>query len=139
MSGSHKSFVENQHLPKRKMVMSYPDTRMTVAANLWIRQMHFISAGDQNEGHIHNFDHLTLLAKGKVRFHVDGKSTDFAAPHVIFTGAGKRHFIEALEDETVAYCVHALRNAESKESEILMRDQIPEGLDPLNLGIGKAF
>jgi quercetin dioxygenase-like cupin family protein len=121
------------------MVMAYPDTRMTSYCNLWVRQMHFKNIGDKNEGHIHNFDHLTLLAKGKVIVDVEGNKTEFTAPHVILTAAGKRHFIEALEDETVAYCVHALRNAESAESEILLEDQIPRGVDPFSLKIVKAL
>ncbi len=119
--------------------MAYPDTKMTVAANLWIRQMYFAKTGDKNEGHIHNFDHLTLLANGSVKVNVDGNETIFKAPHIFLTQAGKRHFIEALEDNTVAYCVHALRNAESKESEILMPDQIPNGLNLINSGIAKPL
>ncbi len=105
--------------------MAYPDTKITVASNLWIRQMNFQNIGDMNEGHVHNFDHLTLVACGSVKVNVDGSETIFKAPHVFITKAGKRHFIEALENGTIAYCVHALRNAESKESEILMPDQIP--------------
>lgn len=106
--------------------MAYPDTRLTVASNLWIRQMNFQNVGDKNEGHIHNFDHLTLVAYGSVKVIVDDAETVFTAPHVFITKAGKRHFIEALEKNTIAYCVHALRNAESEESEILMEDQIPK-------------
>lgn len=112
------------------MVMSRPDTKLTVNSNLWIRQMHFKKAGDKNEGHIHNFDHLTLLAKGKVKFHVEGQVTEFVAPQVILTVAGKRHYIEAVEDDTVAYCVHALRNAESADADIIDASQIPKGADP---------
>lgn len=114
--------------------MGRPDTRMTVFANLWIRQMHFEKVGDRNEGHVHDFNHLTLLAKGKVKFIVEDNETEFTAPHVIVTAAGKRHYIEALEDDTVAYCVHALRNAECENADILTEDQIPKGVDPHTSG-----
>ena len=106
--------------------MAYPETRMTYATNLWLRQMHFLKAGDTNDGHVHNYDHMTLLAYGSVRVHVEDKTTDFKAPHSIFISKGKRHFIEALEDGTVAYCVHALRDAETEE--ILDPNQIPNGI-----------
>lgn len=108
--------------------MSYPTTRITAACNLWLRQMFFEKAGDANEGHVHNYDHMTLLAHGSVRVHVDGKTSDFKAPHMIFIAKGKSHFIEALEDGTVAYCVHALRDKDTEE--ILDPDQIPIGVDP---------
>jgi hypothetical protein len=52
---------------------------------------------------------------------------------MIFIKAGKRHFIETLEDNTIAYCVHALRNKDSAESEILDPNQIPLGIDPMSL------
>lgn len=109
--------------------MAFPETRMTVATNLWLRQMFFKNAGDQNEGHQHDHDHMTLLANGSINVHVEGKVTKFSAPHMIFIAKGKRHFIEALEDGTIAYCVHALRNKESADSEILDPDQIPDGIN----------
>lgn len=112
--------------------MAYPETKMTCVKNLWTRQMFFAKAGDANEGHVHSYDHITLLAHGSVRVHVDDKTTDFKAPHMIYIQAGKSHFIEALEDGTVAYCVHALRDKDS--GEILDPDQIPLGIDYFKLG-----
>jgi quercetin dioxygenase-like cupin family protein len=113
--------------------MSYPNTKITAAANLWIRQMSFEKAGDRNEGHDHSYDHLTLLAYGSVRVHVDGQTTDFHAPQMVFIAKGKRHFVEALEDGTIAYCVHALRNKDAADSEILDPSQIPAGVNPRSL------
>lgn len=99
--------------------------------------MYFAKAGDANEGHVHNYDHTTLLAYGSVRVHVDGKTTDFKAPQMIYIQAGKSHFIEALEDGTVAYCVHALRDANTEE--IIDPDQIPLGIDATKLGITRGL
>lgn len=119
--------------------MAYPESRITVKGNLWLRQMYFAKAGDRNEGHEHNFDHMTLLAHGSVNVHVEGNVTKFTAPNMILITKGKRHFVEALEDGTIAYCVHALRNAESEESEILDADQIPDGVDALMTGLAKPL
>ena len=115
--------------------MTYPNTKITAIKNLWVRQMSFTKAGDQNEGHIHNYDHITLLAAGSVRVHVEDKTTDYKAPYMIMIVKGQRHYLEALEDNTIAYCVHALRNAESADAEILDPDQIPVGIDLLKAGL----
>ena len=117
--------------------MAYPETRITCATNLWLRQMHFAKAGDANAGHKHNYDHMTLLATGSVAVHVDGQTTNFTAPHMIFIQAGKSHYIEALEDNTVAYCVHALRDKDTEE--ILDPSQIPDGVDIIKAGLTKSL
>ena len=108
--------------------MSYPDTKMACVSNLWMRQMHFIKAGDRNDGHTHNFDHITLLAKGSVTVDVDGNLTDFVAPHMIYIAKGKRHYLIAKEDDTLAYCVHALRTGE-REEDVLDPAMIPAGVE----------
>ena len=119
--------------------MSFPETKMSCVSNLWLRQMHFVSAGDRNEGHVHNFDHITLLAKGSVTVDVEGAVTKFVAPHMIYIAKGKRHFLIADEDDTVAYCVHALRTGE-REEDILDPAMIPAGVDnPLQAGLAKPL
>lgn len=115
--------------------MALPETRFTSIKNLWVRQMHFVNKGDENEGHVHKFDHLTLLAKGSVEVNVDGKLTTFVAPNVIYIQKGKKHFLKSLEDDCLAYCIHALRNADSEDFEILDPDQIPLGVDLASTGI----
>ena len=119
--------------------MSYPETTMVCVSNLWIRQMHFLKAGDKNEGHVHNFDHVTMLSRGSVKVHVEDEATIFHAPHLIFVAKGKSHYVEALEDDTVAACVHALRTGE-REEDILDPSMIPKGIDnPLEAGLVKPL
>ena len=119
--------------------MNYPETKLSCVSNLWLRQMIFVKAGDKNEGHVHNYDHVTLLAKGSVTVDVEGVTTDFAAPQMIYITKGKRHFLIAKEDDTVAYCVHALRTGE-REEDILDPAMIPAGVDnPLQAGLAKAL
>ena len=107
--------------------MSFPDTTMVCVSNLWVRMLNFKKAGDMNEGHTHNFDHITLLSYGSIRVHVEGHTTDYKAPHLVYIAKGKSHFIEALEDNTVASCLHALRTGE-KEEDILDPSMIPNGI-----------
>lgn len=119
--------------------MSYPETKLMCVSNLWIRQMHFANVGDKNEGHTHTHDHTTLLVKGKVEVDVEGNKTTFTAPHMIYITKGKRHFLTALEEGTVAYCIHALRTGE-REEDIIDPSTIPDGVDnPLMAGLAKSL
>jgi quercetin dioxygenase-like cupin family protein len=111
--------------------MNQPEINIGCVANLYSRMMHFQKAGDVEIGHTHQFDHLTLLAKGRLKVVVDGKESIFTAPHMIYIKADKVHELTALTDQTVAYCIHALRDKESND--ILDPSMIPEGVDPMSL------
>jgi hypothetical protein len=106
--------------------MTAPQSRISLVANTWVKQMNFVKAGDVNDGHTHIFDHQTLLAKGKVKVTVNGKDSEFTAPTIIFIRAGFEHQIEALEDDTICYCIHAIRDGERVE-DIIDPADIPEG------------
>lgn len=111
--------------------MSQPLVSLGCVANLFSRMMHFEKAGDIEIGHTHQFDHLTLLAKGKLKVTVEGVATEFTAPHMIYIHKDKVHELEALIDETVAYCIHALRD--KSNNEILDPSMIPDGVSPLSM------
>lgn len=96
-------------------------------SNLFSRQMHFETKGDIEFGHTHNHDHLTLLASGRLKVTVEGQDTEFTAPHMIFIKADKKHILEALEDNTVAYCIHALREKDGS-GDILDPSMVPDGV-----------
>lgn len=102
-----------------------PHIQLGCVANLFSRQMHFKKAGDIEHGHKHQFDHLTLLAAGSLEVTVEGKTTVFKAPHMIFIHKDKQHELVALEDNTVAYCIHALRDKNTNE--IIDPSMVPEG------------
>lgn len=109
--------------------MAYPKISMGCVANLFSKQMHFEKAGDFEQGHTHPFDHLTLLASGKLQVTVEGKTTIFTAPHMIYIHKDKEHELLALEDNTVAYCIHALRDGNGVD-DILDPAMIPDGVHP---------
>lgn len=109
--------------------MSQPTVHIGCVANLFSRMMHFKKLGDIEIGHTHQFDHLTLLAKGRLKVTVDGVVTNFTAPHMIYIHKDKIHELEALADDTVAYCIHALRNKDN--TCILDESMIPAGVNPL--------
>lgn len=93
--------------------------------NVYCRMMYFAHAGDREQGHVHDYDHFTLLAAGQLRVTVNGQSTDYAAPYMIFIAREFEHELTALEDKTAAYCIHALR---TPEGVVLDPTMIPEGV-----------
>lgn len=113
-------------------MVDQPYIKIGCVANLFSRQMHFKNAGDTERGHTHPFDHLTLLAAGSLRVTVNGDTTDFKAPHMIYIKAEHMHKLVALEDNTVAYCIHALRDGNGVD-DILDPASIPVGVNPRTL------
>ena len=113
--------------------MSQPIVHIGCVANLFSRMMHFEKAGDIEVGHTHQFDHLTLLAKGKLKVTVEGKTSEFTAPHMIYIHKDKVHELEALTDNTVAYCIHALRD--KNNNDILDPSMIPDGINPIDIAV----
>lgn len=111
------------------MTGNSPNIKIGCVANLFSRMMHFAKAGQIEQGHTHPFDHLTLLAAGSLRVTVEGKTSEFKAPHMLYIRAEHAHELEALEDDTVAYCIHALRD-KNGSGDILDPSMIPAGVNP---------
>lgn len=103
-----------------------PNISIGCVSNVYSRQMHFLKAGDIEYGHTHPFDHISLLAYGSTLCLLDGKSTEFKAPAMIFVAKDKLHEFVALEDNTLIYCIHALRMGENIE-DIIDPSMIPAG------------
>lgn len=111
--------------------MTQPIVHIGCVANLYSRMMHFEKAGDTEIGHTHQFDHLTLLAKGRLQVTVDGVTSEFTAPQMIWIHKDKVHELVALVDNTVAYCIHALRD--KNDNEIIDPSMIPAGVSALEI------
>lgn len=92
-----------------------PEVKILAVSNVYCRMMNFKNAGDQELGHYHEYDHGTLLAKGRLlvqKIDEQGNITsskEFKAPTFIFIAKDTKHILTALEDETIASCIHALR------------------------------
>lgn len=90
-------------------------TQVGFVSNLFSRMMHFEKAGDVEFGHKHEFDHLTLLSKGSLRVKIEDAETVFHAPHQIYIEKDIFHELEALEDDTLAFCIHAISTTDKLE------------------------
>ena len=56
--------------------------------------------------HMHKYDHLSILAYGRVVIAVDGNQLIYTAPACIEIKAWQEHSILAVED-SILYCIHA--------------------------------
>ena len=77
--------------------------------SVFIKQMQFEKAGCIVAQHSHVYAHTTLVASGSVRVwrgEEDELLGDFAAPSRIYIPAETKHKIMALEDKSLAYCIH---------------------------------
>jgi hypothetical protein len=93
--------------------------------NIWVKSHILSKTGDSNgEGHFHHFDHVTLLIKGSVKVEVEGgPPKEFQAPTFITIKKEKKHKITALEDDTVFYCVFALRDIDGQPIDELVDER----------------
>lgn len=98
--------------------MNKPEIKILAISNVYCRLMHFKNKGDVERGHCHTYDHGTLLSSGRLQVDmfssndVHESSKIFEAPTFIFIQKDAKHQLTALEDNTVAVCIHALRTME---------------------------
>jgi dTDP-4-dehydrorhamnose 3,5-epimerase-like enzyme len=75
-------------------------------------------AGHLAKGHVHVFDHSTMLARGSIRVWENDKLVgDFKAPVGLFVKAGTVHEFLALEDNTTFFCIHNTHSFPAHELE----------------------
>lgn len=96
--------------------MSNTITDIKIIDNVFVKMHQFANAGDTHQGHAHVFDHITLLATGKVLMRHDNGQQEFTAPHLIVTPKGITHQFTALESNTVFCCIHAIRDGSEVDS-----------------------
>lgn len=101
-----------------------PNIQIGLVSNVFIRQMIFENIGDTENGHSHPFDHVTLLTNGSLAVTIDGSTTEFTAPQMIFIEKTVEHTLVALENNTTAYCIHALRDI-NKSDDIVAPEMVP--------------
>lgn len=92
--------------------MSEPRTDLKLVDNVFVKMHQFLNIGDTHHGHAHMFDHITLLATGKVLMKHDNGEQEFTAPHLIVTPKGIAHQFIAKEPNTIFCCIHAIRDGD---------------------------
>lgn len=82
-----------------------------------------VPAGTQVPSHRHVYDHLSILAQGRVRVSVGPITKEYVAPAMIEIKKNLVHTISVVED-SVWFCVHATdaTDVESLESTAIVKD-----------------
>jgi quercetin dioxygenase-like cupin family protein len=104
-------------------------TTITCVSNVYIRQITYPKKGCKNVAHLHQHDHTTLLAAGSVDVNVNGQVTHYTAPSMIYIEKDHIHNFTSTEDNTVCYCIHALRDGDGV-NDIIDPATIPKGVNP---------
>lgn len=86
-----------------------------IVDNVFVKLICLNKSGDKVEGHVHTFDHITLLSTGKVVMRAKGNEVVHIAPKLLVTPKGVSHEFEALEDNTVLSCIHAIRDGDGED------------------------
>lgn len=82
-------------------------------AGIYFRSVLLKKKGMRIPQHVHSESHATYIGAGKVRLYVDyDLACDVEAGNAVEIQAGKRHWFEALEDNTRITCVWSLEAAE---------------------------
>jgi quercetin dioxygenase-like cupin family protein len=82
------------------------------SAGVYAKQM-LLPKGHYIVTHAHAYDHLSILASGRVTVEIDGDKGEFTAPCCINIVAGKKHEVITIED-SVWFCVHATDEVDIK-------------------------
>jgi quercetin dioxygenase-like cupin family protein len=97
-------------------------TKHFFSDGLYAKQMS-LPKGYEAISHAHNYNHLSLLAAGKVIVRTDDSVSEYTAPACIEISAGVHHSITALEN-VVWYCIHATDAADPSEvDEVLIKKE----------------
>jgi quercetin dioxygenase-like cupin family protein len=87
---------------------------------MWVRAYTLEKRNQVAAQHVHDHDHITLLASGSVAFWRNGEQvSQHDAPAILTVPAGAKHAFVALSDNVVLCCLHNLRGASSPASSIM--------------------
>jgi quercetin dioxygenase-like cupin family protein len=89
------------------------------SSGVYAKEMH-VPAGYVVGSHAHEFDHMSMLAKGEVIVKTDNDEQHYVAPTVVTIKKAIHHEIHALKD-SVWFCIHATEETDtSKIDEVLI-------------------
>jgi hypothetical protein len=84
-----------------------PDIAITIADGVFVKAIKIARMGTLIPQHAHVYEHSSVVAMGAIRVWRDGEFLgDFRALTAIVIPACAKHLFQALEDNTVVFCVH---------------------------------
>lgn len=89
------------------------------SSGVYAKEMH-IPKGYVVGSHAHEFDHMSMLAKGEVIVKTNNTEQHYVAPAVVTIKQGINHEIHAIKD-SIWFCIHATEETDpSKVDEVLI-------------------
>jgi hypothetical protein len=120
---------------KAHMVGDSKSYELGYFGNIWVRSHSLEKMGDINGGgHLHAFDHVTMLHNGKVLVETtnpetgEQRSKEFTAPTFMVIRKNLKHKITALTDSVQYYCVFALRDIDGEVTDVYSGANDPYGV-----------
>ena len=95
-------------IPQGYEEIEMPEQIHYFAGGVYAKQVYLKNKNTYIRSHKHKFDHLSILASGKVKVVVEGAEKEYTAPCGIDIKAGKEHEIYTLTDGVTWYCIHAI-------------------------------
>jgi hypothetical protein len=90
------------------------------ADDIWVRAYTIGNKNSVAVQHMHEHDHVTLVARGEVSYWEDGAEVSrHVAPALLTVQAGKKHAFVSLTDDVVLCCLHNLRGTGLEAPKIL--------------------
>ncbi len=100
-----------------------PIAKVGLTRNIFVRELHFENEGDEEPECKYKFKYLSLLVKGRLKTIVDDSMYfDHTAPHMLFSDSGKKQKLIALEDDTVIYNIHVIRDIDVGDGDEIMEE-----------------
>ena len=90
-------------------------SELQIVDNVFVKMHTMHDYGQKIFGHAHKFDHITLLASGKVAMKAAGKTVEHTAPCLIVTPKGVVHEFECVSSKAVLCCIHAIRDGDEMD------------------------
>jgi len=99
-------------------------TQHHFSSGVYAKQM-MLPKGYMALSHAHTYDHLSLLASGKVIVKTDEGEQEFTGPACLTIKRNKNHAITALED-AVWFCIHATEETDPNKVDevIIMKEEV---------------
>jgi hypothetical protein len=102
--------------------------------NIWIAQFEMPGIGVEINQHQHEYDHVSLLTSGSVAVSInDGPETIYNAPSIILIRKNFDHKVRSLSDDTLWYCIFALRDIDGNVIDEFNEDNMPK-INPMLMG-----
>ena len=127
---------ETEYLKEPSPSLVGPEIAISCVSNLFIRMMSFLKKGTVELGHSHEFDHTTFVSSGSfdVQLYDDEKReflppVRYNAPAMVYIRKHVVHQLTAIEDNSIALCIHALRD---EYGDILDPSMIPVPISHLD-------